>query len=104
MSQLIGGDNYPEEVMERHYAALMKEMKKLKPNKRSINTYLNKEFEARQAWVSSIEPEGPNRCEMFLSKYPCFKDHVEVQHHLSLKQQLIDALGLDYVSMCATQF
>ncbi|XP_071949134.1 uncharacterized protein [Antedon mediterranea] len=63
-------------MMERHYNALFKECGKSKPSVAIINSYLNKEFVARRAWLTETSAES--RCSQLLTKYPCFKDHVEI--------------------------
>lgn len=64
------------EVMSRHYNALIKELRKSKPNVLVVNTYLNKEFLSRRNWLR-ITP-ADYRCEKFCKIYTCFKNHVEV--------------------------
>ena len=67
--------------MERHYAALSKEMKKANSNDTVINTYLNMEFEARQQKIKSM-PAEQRHIQLF-KEYPCFKNHVEVRFYFT---------------------
>jgi hypothetical protein len=55
---------------------LSKELEKKKRNPAIINSFLNKEFSARRAWLTKLSPG--ERVEKLMEKYPCFQDHVEV--------------------------
>ncbi|XP_028393181.1 uncharacterized protein LOC114522354 [Dendronephthya gigantea] len=65
-----------KEVMKRHYAALMKEVEKKKPNVAVVNSYLNKEYSARRSWLQAMS--AGERVEKLMDVYPCFKDHIEI--------------------------
>ena len=72
-----------KEVMRRHYSALIKETERKKLNKAVLNSYLNKEFSARQNWLQGAS--AGERVEKLLNAYPCFKDHVEVSSYCRCK-------------------
>jgi hypothetical protein len=74
--EALGNKNDNSEILLRHYKSLGKEMKKKNPDVMIVNTYLNKEFQARRDWLENIAAE--NRCQQLLAMYPCFTDHVEV--------------------------
>ena len=63
-------------ISARHYKALDKEQRKVKPNKSVINMYLNLEFTARRNFLEQTNKES--RPDHIFEAYPCFKDPNEV--------------------------
>lgn len=69
----LAGTNDPSKVIDnaavlkRHYKLLKKEMHKKKHDVEIVNKYLDKEFERRRNWLTTITPDG--RCKMVLEVY-----------------------------------
>ena len=63
--------DFPPQIMERHYQILSKECQRAKPKWEIVNYYLNKEFLNRRNFVK-VTPASVQTKE-FLATYPCFK-------------------------------
>ena len=69
---------YSPESMSKYYDKIVTESKKLNPNKKLLNYYLNLEFPSRRNWINCTKPEY--RCAEFFKTYTsCFSEPFKVR-------------------------
>ena len=65
-----------EEISERVYLFLHKEMEKSKPNEEVLNFYLTKDLQNRRNFIKHLPSKSSKeRVEKILKKYPIFKEN-----------------------------
>lgn len=63
-------------ISSRHYSALDKEQRKIKPKPEVLNKYLNLDFPSRRDFLTALPKV--ERVKKIFEMYPCFRDPNEV--------------------------